>query len=44
VETQGQKDFLAAHGCDLYQGYLLGRPEPVEALQARLEEAPPSAA
>ena len=41
VETQGQKDFLAAHGCDLYQGYLLGRPGPVDVLQARLEEAAP---
>jgi diguanylate cyclase (GGDEF)-like protein/PAS domain S-box-containing protein len=26
VETQGQKDFLAAHGCSAYQGYLFGPP------------------
>ena len=30
VETEAQRDFLAQHGCDLYQGYLLGRPVPVE--------------
>ena|SRR5688500_7167538 len=24
VETQAQKDFLAAHGCSAYQGYLFG--------------------
>jgi diguanylate cyclase (GGDEF)-like protein len=33
VETVAQRDFLARHGCDLYQGYLFGRPMPVEALQ-----------
>ena len=26
VETQAQKDFLAAHGCSAYQGYLFGPP------------------
>lgn len=36
VETQEQKDFLARHGCDLYQGYLLGRPMPAQALEALL--------
>lgn len=34
VETEGQKSFLARHGCDLYQGYLMGRPMPVEALES----------
>ncbi|MDE2119960.1 MAG: EAL domain-containing protein, partial [Betaproteobacteria bacterium] len=29
VETDAQRDFLMLHGCDLYQGYLLGRPVPV---------------
>ena len=28
VETQAQRDFLAKHGCSIYQGYLLGRPMP----------------
>ena len=37
VETEAQKKFLALHGCDLYQGYLLGRPMPV----ADLEVQPP---
>ena len=32
VETQAQKDFLAALSCDLAQGYLIGRP--VDADQA----------
>jgi len=45
VETQEQKDFLARHGCVQYQGYLLGRPMPAEALEAVLVAArPPSAA
>ena len=26
VETEGQRDFLARHGCNAYQGYLFGRP------------------
>ncbi len=30
VETQAQRDFLAQAGCKLYQGYLFGKPEPVE--------------
>ncbi|MNW17129.1 putative cyclic-di-GMP phosphodiesterase AdrB [compost metagenome] len=33
VETQMQKDFLARHGCVLFQGYLLGRPTPVAQLE-----------
>ena len=28
-ETEAQKALLIAHGCDLYQGYLLARPMPV---------------
>jgi diguanylate cyclase (GGDEF)-like protein/PAS domain S-box-containing protein len=28
VETSGQRDFLASMGCDAFQGYLFGRPEP----------------
>ena len=30
VETAPQLHFLRDHGCDLYQGYLLGRPVPAE--------------
>lgn len=26
VETEGQRNFLAVHGCKQYQGYLFGRP------------------
>lgn len=37
VETQAQKDFLARHGCDLYQGYLLGRPMPLDAFDALMK-------
>ncbi|MFC5510070.1 putative bifunctional diguanylate cyclase/phosphodiesterase [Massilia jejuensis] len=33
VETQAQRDFLVAHGCALLQGYLLGRPVPIEAFE-----------
>ena len=32
VETDGQRDFLLQNGCTLFQGYLFGRPVPVEAL------------
>ncbi len=32
VETQGQRRLLAQWGCHLYQGYLFGRPMPVEKL------------
>lgn len=38
VETEAQRNFLALHGCDLYQGYLLARPMPVQALEARRAE------
>jgi diguanylate cyclase (GGDEF)-like protein/PAS domain S-box-containing protein len=30
VETQEQRDFLLANGCTAYQGYLFGRPVPIE--------------
>ncbi len=30
VETQAQRDFLFANGCLAYQGYLFGRPVPIE--------------
>ncbi len=30
VETQAQRDFLAGAGCNAMQGYLIGRPQPIE--------------
>ncbi|MGY0195203.1 putative bifunctional diguanylate cyclase/phosphodiesterase [Leptothrix sp. BB-4] len=38
VETQAQRAFLARHGCELFQGYLFGRPVPADEL------APPTEA
>ncbi|WP_194789371.1 putative bifunctional diguanylate cyclase/phosphodiesterase [Pseudomonas sp. UFMG81] len=37
VETQEQREFLAAHGCDYLQGYLLSRPVPFAELRAVLQ-------
>ncbi len=37
VETPGQLQWLAAHGCDQVQGYLLGRPAPLERIIAELD-------
>jgi EAL domain-containing protein (putative c-di-GMP-specific phosphodiesterase class I)/PAS domain-containing protein len=34
VETEEQRDYLSQHGCTAYQGYLFGRPGPVENLWA----------
>lgn len=36
VEQEGQRDFLAAIGCDEAQGYLLDRPMPAEQLRTRM--------
>lgn len=36
VETQAQHQFLALHGCRLYQGYLFGRPTPLAGFEALL--------
>jgi len=30
VETQAQRDFLSENGCNAYQGYLFGKPLPIE--------------
>jgi diguanylate cyclase (GGDEF)-like protein len=38
VETQSQLDFLRMEGCDLIQGYLIGRPSPTPPLP---DTAPP---
>jgi diguanylate cyclase (GGDEF)-like protein/PAS domain S-box-containing protein len=42
VETEGQRKFLALHGCHSYQGFLFGRPGPIEDLlrRARAESVP----
>jgi EAL domain-containing protein (putative c-di-GMP-specific phosphodiesterase class I) len=34
VETEGQMEFLARHGCLAYQGYLFSRPLPIEGFDA----------
>ncbi len=39
VETEEQYDFLAAQGCRDYQGYLFGRPLPMEMFEAALAQA-----
>ena len=36
VETLAQQQFLALHGCTLYQGYLFGRPTPLADFEALL--------
>ena len=36
VETAGQKEFLAAHGCEYCQGYLISRALPAKAFDAFL--------
>ena len=41
VETPEQADYLVRLGCDVLQGYLYGRPMPVEAMEELLEAAPP---
>jgi len=33
VETQAQRDFLSENGCNAYQGYLFGKPLPIEEWQ-----------
>ncbi len=36
VETEGQRDFLARHGCNDYQGYLFGKPMPIDQFEQSL--------
>ena len=33
VETAGQREFLLENGCTLFQGYLFGKPVPIDQLQ-----------
>lgn len=37
VETQEQRDFLERNGCTLYQGYLFGRPMPIDEFEKNLK-------
>jgi EAL domain-containing protein (putative c-di-GMP-specific phosphodiesterase class I) len=37
VENREQLDFIASQGCDLAQGYLLGKPMPAEAYLSYLK-------
>ena len=43
VETQAQRDALQALGCLKYQGYLFGRPVPLDAFEASLRDQAPVA-
>jgi diguanylate cyclase (GGDEF)-like protein/PAS domain S-box-containing protein len=36
VETEAQRDFLDKHGCHAFQGYLFGKPVPLEQFEAAL--------
>ena len=36
VETEEQRQLLLQNGCNTYQGYLFGRPVPIEQFQAKL--------
>ncbi|MFM2052345.1 MAG: hypothetical protein RL456_382 [Pseudomonadota bacterium] len=38
VETQAQLDFLVDQGCDIAQGFLLGKPMPAEDFLARVDQ------
>ena len=38
VETEAQRDFLHENGCVSYQGYLFGRPMPIDAIDRYLRD------
>ncbi|MGQ4880121.1 EAL domain-containing protein [Billgrantia sp. LNSP4103-1] len=38
IEEADQRDFLTAHGCDVFQGFFFARPMPFEKLQGYLRE------
>jgi EAL domain-containing protein (putative c-di-GMP-specific phosphodiesterase class I) len=38
VETEAQRDFLDLRGCRAYQGYLFGKPVPIEQFVASLDQ------
>ena len=37
VETEAQHAFLSAHGCDLFQGYLFAKPQPIDQAEHLLQ-------
>lgn len=39
VETEGQFSFLARNGCTAFQGYMTGKPVPIEQFEALLKHA-----
>ncbi|MFH0935212.1 MAG: bifunctional diguanylate cyclase/phosphodiesterase, partial [Pseudomonadota bacterium] len=39
VETDAQRDFLDRHGCHTFQGYMFGKPLPLEQFEAMLHQA-----
>jgi EAL domain-containing protein (putative c-di-GMP-specific phosphodiesterase class I) len=43
VETEAQRQQLAAMGCRHYQGYLFGRPQPAAEFVARVRDQAPRA-
>ena len=40
VETPVQRRYLVAHGCDILQGYLFGKPQSAEAFRRLLKGEP----
>jgi len=38
VETEEQKNILQRNGCNHFQGYLFGRPEPIEVFEGKLRQ------
>ena len=38
VETELQQAFLEAHGCHIFQGYLFGKPLPIDDFEAALQQ------
>ncbi|BFI95176.1 MAG: hypothetical protein RSP_06860 [Rhodanobacter sp.] len=44
VETEAQRSFLMSQGCDIFQGYLIARPLPLQAFERMFGEQPANAA
>jgi EAL domain-containing protein (putative c-di-GMP-specific phosphodiesterase class I) len=37
VETEAQREFLDLHGCPKFQGYLFGKPIPLDQFEKKLK-------